>query len=163
MFSSVHHHHSSSEPALVCSKADRVPLTRFSLRDRTAPCVQICSHEGLRRVGACRTSGFRSRCTTPTSCMWLTADTSLRMMRLASVSLKCCFLRMRSSSSPPPSSSRTRKVWSCSKTKKSSSGRRPELSSDGERPPDLLTTGGGGGPFKGKSVSIKREVKSVSH
>lgn len=61
------------------------------------------------------TSGLRSLCTTPTSCMWLTADTSLRMMRLASVSLKCCFLRILSSNSPPPSSSRTRNVWSYSK------------------------------------------------
>lgn len=26
------------------------------------------------------TSGFRSLCTTPTSCMWLTAETSFRMM-----------------------------------------------------------------------------------
>lgn len=61
------------------------------------------------------TSGLRSLCTTPTSCMWLTADTNFRMMRLASVSLKCCFLRILSSSSPPPSSSRTRYVWSYNK------------------------------------------------
>lgn len=57
------------------------------------------------------TSGLRSRCTTPASCMKLTADTRLFISWLASPSANSFFFFSRSSSSPPRSSSITIYVW----------------------------------------------------
>lgn len=57
------------------------------------------------------TSGLRSRCTTPASCMKLTADTRLFISWLASPSANSFFFFSRSSSSPPRRSSMTMYVW----------------------------------------------------
>lgn len=57
------------------------------------------------------TSGLRSLCTTPASCMKLTADTKLCNSWLASASPKSFFLLILSRSSPPRRSSITKYVW----------------------------------------------------
>lgn len=57
------------------------------------------------------TSGFRSLCTTPASCMKLTADTRLCSNWLASASPNSFFLLILSSNSPPLKSSITKYVW----------------------------------------------------
>lgn len=57
------------------------------------------------------TSGFRSLCTTPASCMKLTAETRLCNSWLASASPKSFFLLILSSNSPPRRSSITKYVW----------------------------------------------------
>lgn len=73
-----------------------------------APLKNICS--GMSRKHWF-TSGFRSLCTTPASCMKLTADTRLCSSWLASASPNSFFLLILSSNSPPLKSSITKYVW----------------------------------------------------
>lgn len=83
-------------------------------RNRPATCTattdNICSGM-FQATKAQFTSGFRSLCTTPASCMKLTADTRLCSSWLASASPNSFFLLILSSNSPPRKSSITKYVW----------------------------------------------------